>query len=232
MTMTEKFEHVDVLEALGQIMELHTRHYKEDFDLDKELIRKLAVSDNPEEKCLLWMSRPCGTYCLWERDVYLEGSHENKVWMYYHEQTNDPILAYALRLDGIQDGKVIGTVCPLDYPAHVERVKQLTCPITQVSVTFEDGETAVIPYDSRRRQIHELSAKHGELKAMRCLPESERELAMILRRERFKRDHNAKAGSIQEHIDGLRKKTVRGKLKGTQAVSSPKRSPHKEVTER
>ena len=78
--------------ALSRIVDLHTQHYKEDFDLDKELISKLAVSDRSEDKQLLWMSRPCGTYTLREREVYLDGSHENKVWRFYQEQTNDPVL--------------------------------------------------------------------------------------------------------------------------------------------
>ena len=55
------------------IVDLHTQHYKEDFDLDQELISKLAVSDRSEDKQLLWMSRPCGTYTLREREVYLDG---------------------------------------------------------------------------------------------------------------------------------------------------------------
>ena len=84
---------------------LHTQHYKDDFDIDKELIQNLAACRNGENEQLLWMSRTCGTYCLWERDVYLQDSHENKVWRFYHEQTKDSILAYAIRLDGIQDGK-------------------------------------------------------------------------------------------------------------------------------
>ena len=75
-----RFEDVELLGALSRIVDLHTQHYKEDFDLDKELISKLAVSDRSEDKQLLWMSRPCGTYTLREREVYLEGSHENKVW--------------------------------------------------------------------------------------------------------------------------------------------------------
>ena len=32
-----RFEGVDILDSLGQIMELHTQHYKDDFDMDKEL---------------------------------------------------------------------------------------------------------------------------------------------------------------------------------------------------
>ena len=31
-----------------------------------------------------------------EREVYVEDSYENKVWEFYHEQTRDPILAYAV----------------------------------------------------------------------------------------------------------------------------------------
>lgn len=62
-----RFEDVDLLGALSRIVDLHTQHYKEDFDLDKELISKLAVSERSEDKQLLWMSRPCGTYTLREK---------------------------------------------------------------------------------------------------------------------------------------------------------------------
>ena len=40
-----RFEDVELLGALSRIVDLHTQHYKEDFDLDKELISKLAVSE-------------------------------------------------------------------------------------------------------------------------------------------------------------------------------------------
>jgi len=52
--MGVKFEDMDILDALGKIMELHTKHYKDDFDLDKELLAKLAVSDHAEPI-------PCGS---------------------------------------------------------------------------------------------------------------------------------------------------------------------------
>ena len=38
-----RFEGVDILDSLGQIMELHTQHYKDDFDMDKELIQNLVL---------------------------------------------------------------------------------------------------------------------------------------------------------------------------------------------
>lgn len=219
-----RFEGVDILDALGQIMELHTQHFKQDFDLDKELIPKLAVSADPEDKRLLWMSRPCGTYTLRERETYLDGSYENSVWKYYHEQSKDPVLAYALSIKGIQDGKVMGNIYPLDYPAHVERVKLLTCPIEKVTVTFEDGAVVTLPYQTRRQFINELSPEHGTPKFMRYEPESEQELAMILKRERFKRSYQVKPGNIKEYIDGLKKSTVHGQLKRGREVKAPHRN--------
>lgn len=219
-----RFEGVDILDALGQIMELHTQHFKQDFDLDKELIPKLAVSADPEDRRLLWMSRPCGTYTLRERETYLDGSYENSVWKYYHEQSKDPVLAYALSIKGIQDGKVMGNIYPLDYPAHVERVKLLTCPIEKVTVTFEDGAVVTLPYQTRRQFINELSSEHGTPKFMRYEPESEQELAMTLKRERFIRSYQAKPGNIKEYIDGLKKSTVRGQLKSGREVKVPYRN--------
>ena len=225
--MGAKFEGVDVLDFLGQIVDLHTQHYKDDFELDKELISKLALSGNPEDRQLLWMSRPCGTYTLREQEVYLEGSYENHIWMFYHEQTNDPILAYALTLNGLQDGKVFGSIWSLDYPSHVERVKLLTCPIEKVSIVFEDGTNAIIPYQSRRQQIHELTPEHGTPKSMQYLPESEQELAVILRRERLKRDYHAKPSNVQEYMEKLKRASMRSRLKEARtAVAAPGKVTH------
>ena len=231
--MGVKFEDMDILDALGKIMELHTKHYKDDFDLDKELLAKLAVSEHTEDRRVLWMSRPCGTYTLRERDVYLQDSHENKIWNFYHEQTNDPILAYALNLKGIQDGKVTGDIYPLDYGTHVEWTKLLTCPITQVTVLFEDGASAVLPYASRRQKINELMQEHGAPKSMYYAPESERELSHILDRERLKREHHASPGNFKEYLEKLEKGTLRGQLHlGKNADPSHKNAPRKDAPER
>ena len=48
-----RFEGVDILDSLGQIMELHTQHYKDDFDMDKELIQNLVLSGEPEDRLVL-----------------------------------------------------------------------------------------------------------------------------------------------------------------------------------
>ena len=57
------------------------------------------------------------------------------------------------------------------------------------------------------------------------LPENERELAVILKRERLKRSYHATNGDINEYIDGLKKSTLRGKLKEARTAGVPTHKP-------
>lgn len=100
---------------------------------------------------------------------------------------------------------MIGNIYPLDYGPHVERVKLLTCPIGKVAVLFEDGANITTPYQNQRQLMNELMPVHGSPKTMTELPENERELAIILKRERLKRSYHATNGDIKEYIDGLKK---------------------------
>ncbi len=218
MSMGIKFGDVDILDALGQIMELNTQHYKEDFTIDTKLIQKLSLSKNPEDKHLLWMSRPCGTYTLREREVFLQDTYEHKVWRFYHEQTKDLILAYALTLKGQQGGRVTGDIQPVDYAAHVERMKRLSLPIQNVTMTFEDGAIVIIPYQSHRRLMDEVLSEHENLKTIIYEPENEERFAALLKQERRNRDHHSTSGDIKEHIRNLQQKSVRGRLKEAKAV--------------
>jgi hypothetical protein len=56
----QKFENVDVIASLEAIMKQNTAFYQSDFDIDKQILRKAAVSLIPEDKRLLWFSRPSG----------------------------------------------------------------------------------------------------------------------------------------------------------------------------
>lgn len=60
----KKFENVDVIDTLQQIMRHNTAYYRNDFDIDKRILTRAAQSSSPEDKAFLWMSRPAGTHCL------------------------------------------------------------------------------------------------------------------------------------------------------------------------
>lgn len=96
----KKFENVDVLETLNRILLKNTTHYRKDFEYDKASIQKASVSDKPEDKTLLWISRPCGTYCFSEWNVFQDGTPANTTWTYYGDTESDGILAFAINLKG------------------------------------------------------------------------------------------------------------------------------------
>ena len=68
----QKFENMDVIAALEAIMHQNTAYYQSDFAFDIKMLREAARSDQPEDKLLLWLSRPSGTFCFRERDVLLK----------------------------------------------------------------------------------------------------------------------------------------------------------------
>ncbi len=117
-----RFENVDVLAALEQLMRQNTAFYRNDFEIDKEIIGWAAASDKAEDKTLLWMSRPSGTYCFRESDVYLQGTAQHNTWKFCGEQTRDRVLAYAVELTGKVRGVIRGNLYELDYPQHFRHV--------------------------------------------------------------------------------------------------------------
>lgn len=101
----QKFENVDVIASLEAIMKQNTAFYQSDFDIDKQILQKAAVSPVPEDRRLLWFSRPSGTCCFRERDVFLKDTRQHNTWRFYGEQTRDTILAYAVELTGTEQEK-------------------------------------------------------------------------------------------------------------------------------
>jgi hypothetical protein len=207
--MTKKlcrFEDIDVLSFLGEIVKRHVQHYMNDFDLDEKLIRRIAKNGGSEDRRLLWMARPSGTWCMRERDAHLQGSWAHSTWKFYGEQTSDRILAYALELKNVAEGgAVIGTVHELDYAAHLERLKMLALLIAVENYVFGDGTVCAGDRRSFKATSDELKKKYGKEQTavfVQC-PESEAELAMILKRERMKRDYNSMTGDMGEHIRAL-----------------------------
>ena len=109
-----RFENVDILAALEQLKRQNTAFYRSDLEIDKEIIGRAAASDKAEDRTLLWMSRPSGTHCFRESDVYLQGTRQHNTWKFYGEQTRDRVLAYAVELTGKVRGVIRGNLYELD----------------------------------------------------------------------------------------------------------------------
>lgn len=134
-----KFENVDVLSALQKIMRQHTAYFQNDFDIDKRILLRAAQSNSPEDKTYLWMSRPAGTHCLREREVFIKDTREYNTFRFYAEQTSDKVLAYAVVLSGVENGAVMGSIYEMDYREQAKRVFEKALPADKVMLEYEHG---------------------------------------------------------------------------------------------
>ncbi len=100
------YRDMDILESLGRIVDQHTKEFKEDFELDKKIILKMAQSPDENDHHLIWMCRPLGTHCFAEWDVFLENTFENRGLYAYHSEKPNKNLLYALHLKR-NDGETV-----------------------------------------------------------------------------------------------------------------------------
>jgi hypothetical protein len=170
---------VDVIAALGAVVELNTEHYKSDFQYDIELFKRAASEPDGENSRLLWLSRQSGTECFAERDVYFKDCHAHNSWCYYAD-SGGGVKAFAVEITGAENGSVKGNLCELDYPAHVRDVKKAALPVEMVALKFKDGAELTLPFQRFNAEFQALSREHGQLIDRRNEPQDSAALVAIL----------------------------------------------------
>ena len=184
----KKFENVDVIDTLQQIMRHNTAYYRNDFDIDKRILTRAAQSSSPEDKAFLWMSRPAGTHCLRERDVFLKDTREYNTFRFYAEQTSDKVLAYAVAITGIKNGKIMGNVYELDYREQAQKVVREALPADTHALIYENG-TRHQP--ANYRVDAQTDKDFGKFERFEALPNDPDTLQDLLRSERKAREQLA-----------------------------------------
>lgn len=191
-----KFENVDVIATLGAIMRQNTQFYRSDFEVDREIIEQAAVSDDTEDKYLLWMCRPSGTWCFRERETFIQNTREYNTWKFYGEQTHDHILAYAVELSASRGRKVRGTVYELDYRQHFQHVRAAAQRPSVNRLTYQRGFRDIppdAPFDSYP------DPNLGALLRYDILPQDPAALDTLLVQERRRRATEAVQGDFKAH---------------------------------
>lgn len=194
-----KFEDVDVIASLEAIMKQNTAFYQNDFDLDRNILQKAAASPTAEDRRLLWFSRPSGTSCFRERDVFLKGTRQHNTWRFYGEQTRDKVLAYAVELTGIVNGKIKGNLYELDYARHYERVKDKELAADTVRLIYEHG-TRDIP--AGQYFAGNPDTLYGKFERFEAIPNDPDALRFLLQEEKHSREQLA-PGDFKAHITVL-----------------------------
>ena len=196
----QKFENVDILACLDAVMKQNTGFYQSDFEIDKEIIHKAAASPDREDRTLLWLSRPSGTHCFRERDVFLKDTRPYNTWKFHGEQTRDRILAYAVELTGIENGKIKGNLYELDYPQHYERVKAKALPADTNALIYEYGRVEQPAKQWLNGNDH---PQYGKFERFETQPNDPEALRDLLHEEKRSRD-KLTPGDFKAHIAALR----------------------------
>ena len=196
----QKFENVDILACLDAVMKQNTGFYQSDFEIDKEIIHKAAASPDREDRTLLWLSRPSGTHCFRERDVFLKDTRPYNTWKFHGEQTRDRILAYAVELTGIENGKIKGDLYELDYPQHYERVKAKALPADTNALINEYGRVEQPVKQWFNGNDH---PQYGKFERFEVQPNAPEALRDLLQEERRSREQLS-PGDFKAHIAALR----------------------------
>ncbi|MCM1213355.1 MAG: hypothetical protein NC548_02400 [Lachnospiraceae bacterium] len=227
MGKLNKFEDVDVTASLEAILKQNTGFYQSDFDIDRQIIAEKAASQNPADKTLLWFCRPSGTHCFRERDVFIKDTAPNNTWRFYKEQSSDPILAYAVELTGVQDGKIKGNLYELDYEKHYERVKDNTVDAGMVTLVYEQGtreQPAGQYFDGYP------DPQLGKFEYFETQPKDPEALRFLLREEKHSRD-KLTPGDFGAHIEALHNDLIEREarrivadMKKLPALNSPDKS--------
>lgn len=188
-----KYHQADILEYLAKIVRKNTRAYTEDFDLDIRTFWNSAHESDMERRSFLWMCRPHGTWCVLEREVFLDDTNANCIWTHYADHP-EGILAYRVVIEGVCDGKLTGKVIPIDYAKQVRRVMRSVLPVATIQYRDKNEHFCENSYSAFMNST--LPFEDG-IHDIRYVPQSEAELQHILMLEhrmesQDKRLHRAK----------------------------------------
>ncbi len=222
-----KFENVDVLAALEQLMRQNTAFYRNDFEIDKEMIRQAAASDRAEDKTLLWMSRVHPGRTVSGSATFsckIPGSITHGVFT--GEQTRDRMLAYAVELTGKVRGVIRGTLYELDYQQHFRHVAAEAVQADTIILHYEKGDReqpAKLYFDGHP------DPKLGVFLRYEAKPNEPEHLREVLRQEQKGREQ-LQPGDFKAHVTALHDRLIRDEAQrivtGLKELSTPN-SPNK-----
>ena len=218
-----KYENIDVIAALGAVVELNTEHYKSDFRYDVERLKKAARNTDGENNRFLWLSRQSGTYCFRERDVYIKDTAAYNYWhgsakllgspdFYRPVIVDDRILAYAVNITGIVNGKVKGDLYELDYRDHIRQLEKNAQPLYTVTVGYEDGTILTLHHQDYEIKRERISHRHGDVKSYQSNPEDENVLCNVLKQIREKRESESRPAAFKVRVQHPKQLSIKQQI--------------------
>jgi len=198
----QKFMNVDLEKALPQIMAQITAFHQNELQYALKAMRLGIRTDDPAKRNFVVLFRDSGVACLNERSVFVAGSDSYQVCQSYHTQIGDPVLAYSVELLGDGSKGLRGNLYQQDNHQLARFAERVASPITDIMVTFQDGNQVCVPRDQFQNTISGLVSRHGDILERRNEAEDESVVQGVLRREHNRREKLPK-GKFPVHVQAL-----------------------------
>lgn len=186
--MKKKHTNVDIIAELQKLVDTHVDSFKEDFDIDKRIIRSAAESKEPEDKVLMWFCRPHGTHCLRENQVFIQGTRDHNTYRFYAEQAHDECVARVIVPKEVRKGKVYGDVFEVNYREQAANAVRKAVEPAFDRLIFADGYELEAPQRSSFQQATALVGEHGAVSSYLAIPKDPEALAEVLASQKKARD--------------------------------------------
>lgn len=195
-----RIENVNILEALENIMRLHTIHYQSDFVYDTEAMKE-KVKDPEKEQSFLWISRTSGTNMFSERNIFIQETSSNSAFQTWFSKRNTPLL-YLCELKDSNNGDMKGDLTKLNYADVLAFTQKNAVKPTHVSVLCGDSKTALVfPYQEFKQNQDMIAKEHGSFSHIKYEVEKETSLLANIAQNRANTIGKSKIMTLEAHLN-------------------------------
>jgi len=113
---------------------------------------------------------------------------------------NDRVMAYAVEVTGIENGRIKGNLHELDYGDHIRHLNRAALPLHTVTAKYEDGTTLTLPHKEHDAQRERLYYQHGKITEYKPNPENEDALRIVLKVAREQREGDARPAAFKVRV--------------------------------
>ena len=132
-----------------------------------------------------------------------------------------------MEITGLENGKVMGNLYPLDYEKHFQHVRDSSLPSDTVKLVYEHGEQI----QKAGQPIHpEKETPFGKFLRFENVPNDPEKLDSLLYEERRSRAA-MRPGSIEQHNKRLTGRTRKPSIRSQKAYRPDKKAIHPLTTE-
>lgn len=147
-----RFMDIDLTDFLGKIAEKVVRPNTKDWEYDKEKLVKAAMSDDPDDRRLIWLVSATGTRLSTERETFIEDTPASRYMTEYRQYPPD-FFGYIIEVRGMENGIIKGNAFDIgDISEYAWYVRRTAVPLESVTLTYSDewgdfaGQSIDVPH--------------------------------------------------------------------------------------